>query len=113
MIGIIYKITNTINDKIYIGSTSNLNLNFRFSCHLKNAFDNSKSGIKRFKNNKLYKFIKEVNNIHCFNIIEIEKVKYEDIRQLKTIEDYYIILFDSKKNGYNSKYNYENSHNYF
>ena len=98
---VIYKISNNINNKLYIGSTSD-NLYFRYGCHICNAFSNK----KKYDNYKLYNFMKEVNNIEHFKIEIIEDFYYNDIIDLKIRESYFIIKYDTIKNGYNIRLPY-------
>jgi len=88
-IGCIYKITNIINNKIYIGQTIQ-NLKYRWNEHRLNA-----------KNGDNYKFLHAIRKYGANNFIieEIEKLpaEYLDEAEIKWI-DYY----DSYSNGYNS-----------
>ena len=89
--GYIYKITNTINDRIYIGKT--VNLEKRWYQH------------RRMKENKvLYKaFVKY--GIENFTFEEVIRVKSKDKETLNFIlnilETFYIKKFDSYNKGYN------------
>ena len=86
--GIIYKITNKVNGKIYIGQTTS-------------SFDN------RYKGN----LQKNTHNIHLKRSIEKYGIEnFEIDKEFKTayskdeldyLEKYYIIKFDSINNGYN------------
>jgi hypothetical protein len=91
-IGYIYIIKNKINSQIYIGSTQN-NINIRWMQH-RYAF---KQNIK----NKLYDAFRELL-IENFYIEILEQVKYKNIYELRCRENYYISLYNSLKNGYNS-----------
>ena len=100
--GFIYKITNKINNKCYIGKTSGT-IEKRFQEHIKAA---------RYDNNKicLYQAMHKYG-IENFIVEEIEEC---DNSILSSKEIYYIQYFDSYKNGYNmtvggegrNKYNY-------
>jgi len=90
--GKIYKITNKVNELIYIGSTVQ-NLNYRFSSHI--------SAWKYNKNtSKLYNAFSEIG-IENFNIVLIENFPCVNKRQLEERETYYIQLYDSVEKGYN------------
>lgn len=89
--GYIYKITNTINDKIYIGKT--INLEKRWYQH------------RRMKENKvLYKAFDKYG-IENFTFEEVVNIKSEDKETLNFIldilETFYIKKFDSYNKGYN------------
>lgn len=103
--GIIYKITNTINNHCYIGQTTNKR-GFR------GRYDSAGNGIERVYN--FYKREKKGNrhyNKHLFSAIEkygfeafnvceiFDTAKSKD--ELNEKEIYYIALFDSYHNGYN------------
>jgi group I intron endonuclease len=86
---IIYKITNTINGKIYIGKTTK-SLNERKKTHL-----------KRFRYGKkthLYSAFKKYGN-DAF--LWEELIKCSDINELNELEIFFIKKYDSIKNGYN------------
>lgn len=84
--GKIYKITNEVNDEIYIGSTC-LKLTERFRGH--------KKSIKKYINFPFYKCINEIGiekfkielieNFPCNNNKELEQKEGEYIRQLGTL----------------------------
>ena len=86
--GYIYKITNDVNNKIYIGQTIN-SLKHRFKEHLN---DN------RQDNNKFHNAIKKYGKEH-FQIELIEECPNE---QLNNREQYWIQYYDSVNNGYNT-----------
>lgn len=90
--GEIYKITNILNGKVYIGATKR-NLNIRKEDHLK-SYNNKNL---RMYNFKIYKAMREFG-IENFKFETIEICKNE---QLGERERYYIKLYDSKNNGYN------------
>lgn len=104
MHGIIYKISNDINNKCYIGQTTS-SLSHRWSGHKQEA----KSLIHH---NKLYTAMHEIGLEH-FNIELIEE--YQDItpQNLDIREQYWIEQYDSFYNGYNGtkggKIGYRNS----
>lgn len=84
--GYIYKITNDINDKVYVGETTR-SLEVRFHEH---AFDKRSTS-------KIHKAIQELGWQH-FKIEEIEQVP---ISQLYEKETYWITVYDSYHKGYN------------
>lgn len=92
MIGIIYKVTNDINDLVYIGQTMYL-LENRWEWHI-NRSNNPKD------NCKFHKAIRELGVEH-FKIEEIERV---DASILDDKEIEYIEKYDSYLNGYNSTF---------
>lgn len=89
--GIIYKITNKINDKVYIGQTTNL-LSNRIQQHENEAFRQHK-----YSNRKLYRAIREYG-IKNFEITEIEKIPKEELDER---EKFWINYYNSYYNGYN------------
>ena len=92
--GKIYKIINAVNDKIYIGSTTQP-LFKRFYHHKHSSKTNSKI--------YLYKAIEEIG-IEKFKIVLIEEYPCENKEQLIAREQYHIDLYNSTKNGYNNRY---------
>lgn len=90
----IYKITNTINDNIYIGKS--INIEQRFKEHI-NMLQNNKHHaykLQEFYNKHKHKKLFSVN----LEIVEvIENEKYLDAR-----EQHYIKQYNSHQNGYNS-----------
>ena len=87
--GLIYKISNDINDKVYIGKTTRT-MECRWSDHLKASY---------YMNNKLYYAMRKYGQNH-FTIETIENDIPEDI--LNSREIYWIKYYDSYYNGYNS-----------
>lgn len=95
MYGYIYKITNTKNNKVYIGKTI-YSIEKRFEEHKKDAKRRGKE--KRPLYNAMNKY-----GVENFNIEEVEKVFYtENGKELEEKEQYYIDLYDSYNNGYNA-----------
>ena len=88
--GVIYKITNTVNDKVYIGATTR-KLKVRWAAHKKDS---------RYGTCPIYKAIQKLG-IENFNITEIEKVENTDLYER---EHYWIKYYDSYNNGYNCNY---------
>lgn len=90
----IYKIYNTINEKVYIGSTTNLN-----SRIIQHRYD-----LKNRTNNcpKLYKDI-ELLGSNNFKIDILEEFDNISITELHNIESQYIIKYNSIENGYNER----------
>jgi len=87
---IIYKITNTITDKVYIGQTIGT-LGRRWYLHKRNSKD-----IK----NKFYNAIRRYGT-ECWIVEIIEEV--DNINLLNEREEYWITYYDTFKNGYNSR----------
>lgn len=88
--GFIYIIKNTINEKVYIGQTTNT-IEYRFSQHLDCAKRN-------YKNSILYNAMRKYGSKH-FYVELIEEVPFE---KLDEREIYWISYYDSYNNGYNS-----------
>ena len=89
--GIIYKISNPYNDKVYIGKTIR-SLNIRKKEHLKDS---------KKPNCKLYRaFAKYGADSFSFEVIE----DGIDNRIIGEREKHYIMLFDSYYNGYNETF---------
>ena len=88
----IYKIVNDINNKIYIGKTTET-ITKRWKEH---CSDYNK---ERCEKRPLYNAIKKYGIEH-FSIVEIEKV--ENITDLEDRERYWIEFYGSFKNGYNA-----------
>lgn len=87
----IYKITNDINDKVYIGKTTTT-IEERWKIHIK---DSQK---ERYKDRILYRAINKYGIEH-FHIELIEEV---DSSVLNDCEIYWINYFNSFHNGYNA-----------
>lgn len=94
MKGIIYKITNTVNGKIYIGKTVQ-NIKRRFSQHIAKA----KNDQIILKNIRLYSAFRK----YGFDKFVIETIDEVDIKMLNNREQYWISYYDStnKEIGYN------------
>lgn len=90
--GYIYKITNIITDKSYIGKTI-YSINHRWRQHIDNS---KKDSYQRYE---LYRDMKKYG-IENFNIVEIEKV--DDHNLLSQKEKYWISYYDTFINGYNN-----------
>ena len=82
--GKIYKLINTENDKIYIGSSNNQYLSQRMNLHNQICKDTSGR-----RNSKLYIFMREIG-IEKFKIELIEKYVCETKQQLVEREQYWI-----------------------
>ena len=85
--GIIYRITNTVNDKVYIGKTSHT-LGKRWKEHYRN---------KNKYNYPLYFAMRK----YGFDKFMIEIIEYVDDNILNQREIYWIKMYDSFKTGYN------------
>ena len=88
----IYKITNKINGKIYIGQVSNKSVNERFKRHIREASSDSRSALDR----AIFKYVSD--NFICE---EIDKASSK--KELNAKEIYWIDKLNSKdsKIGYN------------
>ena len=101
----IYKITNVVNNKIYVGQSVSHILNHkryrpyghkgRFKCHLSEAFSNKKNQC-HYLNNSIRK--------HGADKFKVEWIESCDIKDANDKEIYYIHHFNSLyPNGYNLK----------
>ena len=105
--GYIYKITNDINDKVYVGQTQN-SLNDRFSKHKYKA---KECYFKQNYKQPLYNAI----NKYGFEHFKIELIEECNNNDLSTREKYWINYYNSYEHGYNAtiggegvtQYNYE------
>lgn len=91
--GYIYKITNVLNNKVYIGQTTR-SYKDRWAEHKRDRFK------EPYSNWPLYRMI---------NSVGLENVTWEVIEEisnsdLNTREKYWIEFYDSKNNGYNCTY---------
>ena len=105
MIGYIYKITNSVNNKIYVGSTSK-SLIERFCKHKANSKE-------IIKNGKIYILMREIG-IDKFKIELLEQIEFLEKKELLKREQYYIDSLEAELNikntyfnekEYNKKYN--------
>lgn len=89
MIGV-YKITDTLNNKVYIGG----------AVDIKNRWGNHKIAFENGLNNKGLQAVYDIHGIEVFLFEVIEECKE---RELRKREGYYIKLFDARNpnNGYN------------
>lgn len=90
--GYIYKITNKINGKMYVGQTKN-SIKTRFYDHKRNSKDPNKP-------NYYYPLYKAFRKYGIENF-EIEELECCDISLLNERETYYIEKYDTYNNGYN------------
>lgn len=102
MRGFIYKITNLINNKIYIGSTK-IEVHHRFRKHISDYYT------KYLKDNSARTCIKLCNafyeyGLECFIVEEIDMIIIKNTKELNDIENKYIIQYNSIEKGYNSQY---------
>lgn len=91
MIGYIYKITNLINQKAYIGKTM-FNIEKRWKEH------QTESKMQRSQNRPLYRAMNKYG-VENFSIEVLEEV---DINKLSIKEIYWIGYYDTYNNGYNA-----------
>ena len=89
----IYKIVNTINDDIYVGSTKN-QLRIRWQGHKHNA-------LHKKRNNGLYDMMNEYS-LDCFRIILIEEVECANKEHQLQHEQKFIDELKPKLNKYNA-----------
>lgn len=92
MNGLIYKITNDINNKVYIGKTLHSSIEQRFKEH-KNDYQKS-----RCEKRPLYDAMNKYGIEHFY----IELIEEVPIEQLSSREIYWIDYYNSYKNGYNA-----------
>lgn len=88
--GYIYKITNDINSKIYIGQTINT-IEYRFRCHINEANQQNHQ-------NKFHNALREIGPEH----FKIELIEECDNDELNDRECYWIKYYDSVNTGYNT-----------
>ena len=88
MIGMIYVIKNTVNNMLYVGSTSG-ELNIRMKQHLRDMY--------KHPNIKLYRATKEFQHSN-FYINLLEEFACENIRQLRKQEGKYIRIIKPELN---------------
>lgn len=88
--GIIYKVTNKINGKAYIGQTTK-SLEQRMSCHVSKALHN--------KNNSYFHNAIKKYGIENFDLEIISKCS--SFKLLNSMEIFYIDYYDTFNNGYN------------
>ena len=91
MFGYIYKITNKVNGKAYVGKTTDT-VQVRWKEHLKDFKR------KRCANRPLYRAIRKYG-IDAFNVETLEKVKLENLSERET---YWIEHFHTYTDGYNA-----------
>lgn len=94
MTGYIYKITNDINEHIYIGKTTS-SLEYRLRRHF---IDSRKNSTKK---RPLYNAIRKYGEEHFF-IHLVEKIDECDDETLSNREQYWIKYYNSKECGYNA-----------
>ena len=85
----IYKISNSVNDKVYIGITS-YSIEQRYKWHVRDC----KSGVEK----KLYKAMRK----HGIDNFKIELLESADDSIIDKREEFYIEYYDSFNNGYNA-----------
>lgn len=99
---LIYKISNTINDKVYIGQTIR-SLESRFARHIDDANKNLKT------TNKFHRAINKYGKEN-FYIEQIDEAKSQD--ELNAKEKFWIKKYDSVMNGYNTAEGGESGNTY-
>lgn len=91
----IYCISNSVNNKKYIGSTTKGNIDIRFAEHNECIINGTQ--------NKFYNFIRD--NKASISMDIICTVKIRTYIELLLMEDYWIYKYDAINNGLNSIYN--------
>lgn len=91
----IYIIKNTINDKVYIGQTSE-SIQRRFNRHKKDCYKSAPV----YVNNKFYRAMRKLGPENFF--IELIEDNISTFEELDRREIYWISKYDSYYNGYNS-----------
>lgn len=91
LLGYIYKITNRVNGKIYIGQTRLSTIQDRFKTHVKNA------------NRRVNRYLYDAMNHYGINNFSIEELEHCDTDDLDSREIYWISYYKSndKNFGYN------------
>lgn len=92
-IGFIYKITNTINNKIYIGQTTK-DLEWRWLKHQKDS-------IGKYRLDTKFSRAIRKHGVDNFIIEELERLVNCTRQQLTDREHYWVIKLDTIENGYN------------
>lgn len=93
----VYKITNSINDDIYIGSTT-----YQYLCNRMNQHRMMTKDLTGRRESKLYKLMRELGNDN-FKIELLEEVECYNKKDLLLREQYYIDLLKPSLNMLNSK----------
>ena len=101
MTGIIYKWTNIVNNKVYIGQTVNQKRRYReFICIDRYYTSNDSSNLTKIDKARI-KY-----GINNFNYQILEEIQTEDreelLNRLNELEEYYINKYNSIENGYNT-----------
>lgn len=106
----IYKITNILTNKIYIGSTSTKFIYARLAQHVAFALTNEKINfninLSKYPTNKFKAWIYDIvlNGDDPFKILKIEIVEKKkcSYKEILNLERHYILKFDSINTGYNA-----------
>jgi hypothetical protein len=88
--GIVYRISNSVNYRTYIGSTTEYDK--RYTLHLQNCYAGRPTDLVEAM---------EKHGSDKFYIEPIEQVEYNDIKELRRIENKWIQIFSTIKYGYN------------
>ena len=98
MKGVIYKVRNTVNNKIYIGQT--IDFKSRKASHLRAAFNPNSTHYNSHFMRAIRKYGEQMFDWVVIHTVEGENKKALK-RELDKWEIYYIGLFNSYNNGYN------------
>jgi hypothetical protein len=90
----VYKITNTIDDMIYIGSSKQ---------HMSKRMGQHRTSCRKGVNTPLYQHMRLLG-IENFRICPVEVLQDVDTDELRMREDFHIKEFDTVKNGLNGRY---------
>ena len=101
MKGYIYKWTNIVNNKVYIGQTLNKRRRYREFMNIKRYYtSNNPDNLSKIDKARLKYGVKN------FNYEVLEEIDYENkkelLDELNRLEDYYVTVYDSIKKGYNT-----------
>lgn len=88
--GTIYRIVNSVNYRIYIGSTTEYDK--RYKLHIHSYLEGRPTDLVEAM---------EKHGYEKFNIEPVEQIEYTNIKELRIIENKWIRIFSTIKHGYN------------